>query len=120
MTTTVPTTPKRAYKGESQLSVAWKQLKKNGLARFGGISLIVIYVLSLFAPFIAPDGLSSYSSTNITKFHPPTPIHLRDPATGQFGRPFVYKYTQELSMETFKNEYKASTTTGPGRPVVAT
>lgn len=113
MTTTVPTTPKRAYKGESQLSVAWKQLKKNGLARFGGISLIVIYVLSLFAPFIAPDGLSSYSSTNITKFHPPTPIHLRDPATGQFGRPFVYKYTQELSMETFKNEYKASTTTCP-------
>lgn len=104
--TTVPTTTAAAHKGQSQLSVAWRQFRKNRLAQFGGICLILLYVMAIFAPFIAPDGLSNYSSTNITKFHPPTPIHIRDPQTGGFTRPFVFQYAQQLNMDTFVNEFK--------------
>ncbi|CAM3173013.1 ABC transporter permease [Deinococcus saxicola] len=92
--------------GQSQLSVAWGQFRKNKLAQTGGVLLILIYVMAVFAPFLAPDGLSSYSTSNITRFHPPTPIQFRDPATGAFTRPFVFKYGQELNMTTFVNEYK--------------
>lgn len=104
--TTAITRPK--VKGQSQFNVAWRQFRKNRLAQFGGLGLILLYLTALFAPFIAPDGLSSYSSTNITKFHPPTPIHIRDPKTGAFTRPYVNQFAQQLNMTTFVNEFKAT------------
>ncbi|MBZ9712987.1 ABC transporter permease [Deinococcus multiflagellatus] len=107
MTTTVPTpTVKRTRpQGQSQFSVAWSQFRKNRLAQIGGSLLILLYLMALFAPFLAPAGLSNYSTTNITRFHPPTPIHFRDPETGAFGRPFVYKYGQKFNETSFVNEF---------------
>lgn len=116
MTTTSPEqipAKVQTSRAQSQLSVAWRQFRKNKLAQWGGLGLILLYLMALFAPFLAPDGLSSYSTTNITKFHPPTPIHFRDPQTGQFTAPFVYQYTQQLNMDTFVNEFKPSTTQCP-------
>ncbi|NTY02155.1 ABC transporter permease [Deinococcus sp. JMULE3] len=111
MTTTAPTTPAKKDKalGQSQLSVAWQQFRKNRLAQAGGLMLILLYLMAIFAPFIAPDALSSYSTSNITRFHPPTPIQFRDPDTGAFTRPYVFKYTQQLNMDTFVNEFKPTT-----------
>lgn len=106
MTTITNSKPFKRDRSQSQMGVAMQQLRKNPLARFGGFGLILFYLMALFAPFIAPDGLSSYSSSNITKFHPPTPVHLRDPDTGKYGTPFVYKYTQQLNMDTFVNEFQ--------------
>lgn len=109
MTTTTPAAPiarPARQRGQSQFAVAWGQFRKNRLAQTGGILIILLYLLAIFAPFIAPDGLSTYSTSNITKFHPPTPVHIRDPQTGAFARPFVYQYTQQLNMDTFVNEYK--------------
>lgn len=104
--TTSTANPPKVLKGESQLSVAWKQLRKNTLAKFGGFILILLYVMALFAPFLAPDGLSNYSTTDITRFHPPTPLHFRDPKTGALTQPFVYKYAQQLDMETFVETFQ--------------
>lgn len=92
--------------GQSQFSVAWGQFRKNRLAQTGAVGLILIYLMAIFAPFLAPDGLSSYSTTDITRFQPPTPIHIRDPQTGALTRPYVFKYSQQLNMDTFVNEYK--------------
>ncbi|PTA69444.1 ABC transporter permease [Deinococcus arcticus] len=107
MTVTVPTpTAKRKRaQGQSQFSVAWSQFRKNRLAQMGGGLLILLYLMALLAPFLAPAGLSTYSTSNITRFHPPTPVHFRDPETGAFGRPFVYKYGQKFNEETFVNEF---------------
>jgi peptide/nickel transport system permease protein len=115
MTTMTPTTPPvpRKARGQSQFSVAWAQFRKNRLAQIGGLLLMLLYVIAIFAPFIAPDGLSSYSTSNITRFHPPTPIQFRDPETGGLTRPFVYQYGQELNMDTFVNEYKPTETRCP-------
>lgn len=112
MTTTVSAKPVK-HRAQSQFSVAWNQFRKNRLAQFGGLGLLIFYLMALFAPFIAPDGLSSYSTSNITKFHPPTPVHFRDPQTGKFTQPFVYQYTQQLNMDTFVNEFKPSETKCP-------
>jgi len=111
MTTAAPQQQKAKPRpqGQSQLSVAWSQFRKNRLAQTGGIGLIVIYLMAIFAPFLAPDSLSSYSTTDITRFQPPTPIHIRDAQTGALTRPYVYKYTQQLNMDTFVNEYKPTT-----------
>lgn len=110
---TTVSAPARVAKGQSQFSVAWRQFRKNRLARLGGLGLILLYLMALFAPFIAPDGLSNYSTTNITKFHPPTPVHFRDPKTGAFTRPYVNEYTQQLNMDTFVNEFKPTDKTCP-------
>lgn len=112
-TTPIKSVPPRKARGQSQFSVAWSQFRKNRLAQIGGTLLILVYLLALFAPFIAPDGLSNYSTSNITRFHPPTPIQFRDPATGGLTRPFVYQYGQELNMDTFVNEYKPTETRCP-------
>lgn len=115
MTTLSPQKQVRAGRprGQSQFAVAWAQFRKNRLARIGGTLLILLYVMALLAPVLAPDGLSNYSTTNITRFHPPTPVHLRDPQTGKLTRPFVYQYAQQLNMETFVNEYQPTTTRCP-------
>lgn len=115
MTTTAPHNPPRTRpaQGQSQFAVAWAQFRKNRLARIGGSLLILLYLMALLAPVIAPDSLSSYSTTNITRFHPPTPVHFRDPETGALTRPFVYQYAQQLNMETFVNEYQPTETRCP-------
>lgn len=117
MTTTAPPSKSKARtrrpRGQSQFAVAWSQFRKNRLAQIGGTLLILLYLSALFAPVIAPDGLSNYSTTNITRFHPPTPVHLRDPQTGGLTRPFVYQYAQQLNLDTFINEFRPTTTRCP-------
>lgn len=100
----------KSSKAQSQFQVAWRQFRKHRLAQVGGTVLFLLYLMAVFAPFLAPDPLSKYDTANITKFHPPTPLQFRDPDTGAFVRPFVYGYKQELSLETFKNEYVADKT----------
>ena len=66
----------------------WRELRRSPLALAGGGLLVLLYLLALFAPFLAP-----YAESDIDRerfFHPPTPLHMRD-ATGRWhARPFVY------------------------------
>ena len=102
----LPAAPAAArHRAQSQLSVAWGQLRKNRLAMFGGICIVLLYLLAIFAPFIAPDGLSNYSTTSITRYHKPTPLHVRDPKTGQWGL-YVDKFAQQMNPDTFLQEFR--------------
>jgi peptide/nickel transport system permease protein len=65
----------------------WRQLRRSPLAVAGGALLVALYLLALFAPFLAP-----YAESDIDRdrfFHPPTPLHVRD-AQGRWRAPFVY------------------------------
>jgi len=65
----------------------WRQLRRSPLAVAGGVLLLVLYGMALFAPFLAP-----YAESDIDRerfFHPPTPVHVRD-AEGRWHAPFVY------------------------------
>ncbi|RJF73459.1 ABC transporter permease [Deinococcus cavernae] len=106
---TVATTQKQGVtpKAQTQWQVAWKQFRKNPLARAGLLGLALLYFMALFAPFLAQDSLNNYSTETLTPYHPPTAIHWRDPA-GEVKGPFVYKYTQQLDMTTFENKYVAT------------
>ncbi len=93
-------------KSKSQSQVVWEQFRKHQLAVFGGIILAALYIGALFAPFISPYGLSEYSTSDVTKFHPPTLIRFVDPETGRLTLPFVYKTKRTVNNDTFVTEFK--------------
>ena len=71
----------------SPLRDFWRHLRRIPLAVAGGALLVILYLMALLAPFLAP-----YAESDIDRerfFHPPTPLHLRD-AQGHWHSPFVY------------------------------
>lgn len=70
----------------------WQKLKKNPLARFGALLLLIFYVSVIAADFVAPyDPLNSQPDGSLL---PPTRIYWRNQQTGQFIGPHVYPTTQ--------------------------
>ncbi len=78
--------------------------------RVAVLSLIVItllYLVILFAEFVAPYDPSHYDVT--LTLAPPQRIHFSE--DGQFQwRPFVYGYTSKMDMATFRTTYEIDTT----------
>lgn len=74
----------------------WRKLKKNPLARFGAILLLVFYLMVIAADFIAP--YNAYSSQIDGSLLPPTQIYFQvqgDEKKGQWLGPHVYPTTQK-------------------------
>ena len=70
------------------LQLAWRQLRKHRLALVGGVILIILYSISLFADAIAPYSLDF---TDRTKFYHPLALPRFVDAAGRWSlRPFVY------------------------------
>ncbi len=69
----------------------WQRLKKNPLARFGAVLLLVFYVAVMAADFVAP--YDPYDSQPNGSLLPPSQIYWRNSA-GQFIGPHVYPTTQ--------------------------
>lgn len=69
----------------------WQKLKKNPLARFGALLLLLFYVVVIAADFVAP--YDPYASQTDGSLLPPTQIYWRNQA-GQFIGPHVYPTTQ--------------------------
>ncbi|MBD2387801.1 ABC transporter permease [Cylindrospermum sp. FACHB-282] len=76
----------------------WYRLKKNPLARFGAILLLVFYCAVIAADFVAP--YDPYASQANGSLLPPTQIHWVS-QSGQFIGPHVYPTTQgDTNLET--------------------
>jgi peptide/nickel transport system permease protein len=76
----------------------WQKLKKNPLARFGAILLLIFYISVIGAEFIAP--YDPYSSQTDGALLPPTQIHWN-------GGPVVYPTTQgPVDVETGNQELR--------------
>lgn len=69
----------------------WQRLKKNSLAKFGALLLLVFYLAVMGADFIAP--YDPYASQLDGALLPPTQIYWTNQA-GQFLGPHVYPTTQ--------------------------
>lgn len=102
MTTATSNTTK-IVKSKSQWAVIRAQFFKNPLARVGLFILGFLYLIALFAGFLAPYGLAEYSTENRISWAPPTPIHWRD-KDGKFA-PYVYGLKREVDNETFRDKY---------------
>jgi peptide/nickel transport system permease protein len=76
----------------------WQKLKRNSLARYGGLLLVLFYVIVIFAEFIAP--YNPYVAQADGSLLPPTQIAWTT-EQGQFIGPHVYPTTQgPVSLET--------------------
>jgi len=69
----------------------WQNLRKNPLARFGAVLLLIFYTVAIFAEFVAP--YDPYDSQLNGSLLPPTQIHLSTP-DGRFIGPHVCPTTQ--------------------------
>jgi peptide/nickel transport system permease protein len=69
----------------------WQRLKKNPLAKFGGVLLLVFYLAVIAAEFVAP--YDPYVSQTDGALLPPTQVYWTDQA-GKFIGPHVYPTTQ--------------------------
>jgi peptide/nickel transport system permease protein len=69
----------------------WRSLKRNPLARIGGLTLIAFYLIVMFADFVAP--YDPYSSQPDGSLLPPTQVYWTT-QQGQFIGPHVYPTTQ--------------------------
>ena len=94
------------YEILSQWQLIWRKFKRHRVAYFCFYLLIVLYTVAILAEFFAPYGAFQRSPH---LFAPPTPVHFVD-ENGTFHlRPFVYKVTNELNMDTFQHEYSEDT-----------
>jgi peptide/nickel transport system permease protein len=75
----------------SQWTIIWQRFRRNKAAMVGGAIVLLFYLVALFAPFVAPYGLTTRFTQQV--YLPPQPIHLID--DGQL-RPFVYEVVTEF------------------------
>jgi peptide/nickel transport system permease protein len=60
---------------ESPWRILWQRLRKQKIALTGGIILIILYLVSLFAGFVAPYGYERQDRPRF--FHPPTALKFQ-------------------------------------------
>ena len=96
-----PATPQPSLEPESRVQVAsqwqlmWWKFRKHKLALISGVLIIVVYLIGLFAEFLAPVLPGSYSARYT--YAPPQPLHFIERTENGF-RPalFVNGYKVEV------------------------
>ena len=85
----------------SQWQLVWRKFRRHHLAVLGMSVLAVLYLVAVFAEFFAPyDKL--LRNTDL-RFAPPQRIRVFH--EGRLTAPFVYGYTTERNLETFREEF---------------
>ncbi|MCX7841044.1 MAG: ABC transporter permease, partial [Anaerolineae bacterium] len=79
----------------SQWRLMWWKFRQHRLAMVGGIVVLLIYSVALFAEFLAPYGADTYAAKYT--YAPPQQLHFIEhtPQGIQF-RPYVYGYKVEI------------------------
>ncbi len=94
--------------GKSYLQLVWRKFRKNRMGLLGGIIIVVLGILALFAPFFAPHDY--YKLDAEKAYRPPQRIRFID-AEGKFHwRPFVYELRMDVDPETFSRIYREDMT----------
>lgn len=97
--------PLAGAQGKSQSRVVWEQFRKHKAALIGGGVLIFMYLVAIFAGFLAPYGINEYRRFPVTAFQPPTNIYWTDPDTGRLTRPYIYLSVSERDPVTRQRVY---------------
>ena len=97
--------PLRSRESKSQARVVWEQFRKHKAALVGGGILIFMYIVTIFAGFLAPYDMNEYRRFPVTAFHPPTKVYWTDPETGRLTRPYIYNTTTERDPVTRQRVY---------------
>ena len=85
---------------ESYFELVWRRFRRSTASIVGGLMVLTLIVLALFAEFFAPTDI--YQIDLPKSFIPPQKVHFID-AEGKFHfQPFVYNYDYTLDPKTFK------------------
>lgn len=97
----------KAPKGVSTAALTWRRFKRSTLAKIGGMVVLVLVIVTLFAPFFAPYD---HNRTRLGMVYvPPQPIRFID-TDGQFHlRPFTYALTPDMDPDTWARIYTEDT-----------
>ncbi len=100
-------TKKVRTKSTSTLALTWRRFRRSTLAQIGGTFVIVLLVVTLFAPFFAP--YSSAQTQLGTVYVPPQRLHFID-SEGRFhAQPFTYALVPDMDPETWARVYREDT-----------
>jgi peptide/nickel transport system permease protein len=96
-------------RGTTTLQLTWRRFNRSGLAKAGGVVVLLLVIVTLFAPFFAPYD---YNRTRLGMvFVPPQRVHFVD-AEGQWHlRPFTYALTPDMDPVTWRRIYTEDTST---------
>jgi peptide/nickel transport system permease protein len=102
--------PKKSAEAEAKILVAsqwklmWRKFRKHHLAMVGGSVTLLIYLVVLFAEFLAPFPDAAFSSQY--PYAPPQPLHLfdRTPEGLRFA-PYVNGYSVTVNQAALKREF---------------
>jgi len=80
----------------SPMKLAWRELRKNRVAVWSAYLLLSLYLVALFAPFVAPYDPQDQvpGGSNSSTFMPPMRLRLRELDGTWHARPFVYGVRQ--------------------------
>jgi peptide/nickel transport system permease protein len=85
----------------SPLQLAWRRFRKSRVGMVGGVILIVMYAVALFAGFVSPYNITEQHFEY--PYQPPQRLHLVH--DGQLRWPFVYPMKIERDPVTFVRSY---------------
>lgn len=94
--------PKSVYV-MSQWELMWRKFRKHKLANISAVVLIFIYLLALFAPFLAPydkmdnNAMYIYAQPQIPRFWD---------ENGFSWHPFIYEYERKIDPVSFRRTYE--------------
>jgi peptide/nickel transport system permease protein len=74
----------RKLHGDSQWAIAARQFKRNRMAMGGMVVMILLYVMALLTPLIAPFDPAAQGDIVLSRYLPPSSEHLL--GTDKFGR----------------------------------
>lgn len=86
----------------SQWQLMWWKFRRHKLAVVGGVILIILYLIAIFAEFVAPYDPEAYFAA--FKLAPPTPVRVID-TEGKLHLPFIYHRDRERDEETLRYYY---------------
>jgi peptide/nickel transport system permease protein len=93
-------TSERRRDTASQWRLVWWRFRKHKLAMAGALMLITVYLIAIFADFLAPAAPDQYN-TQYTYAAPQT-VHVHD--DGDWGF-YVHPYTMQRDPETFAEKF---------------
>jgi len=85
---------------ESYFQLVWRRFRRSKASIFGGLLVLVLVFLAIFADFFSPTSISQINLQSA--FIPPQKIHFFDHAGKFHPVPFVYNYSYTLDSKTFQ------------------
>ncbi len=88
--------------GASAGQLAWRRFRQSKVGLVGAVILVLLYLMTLFAPFLSPYNITRQDSGRA--YQPPQLVRVVH--EGRLMRPFIYPVSQERDPVTFRRIFQ--------------